>query len=94
MSYRYMYSGDATAFPVLGHQFPELAPVLTELSADHRLVADIVRRLRQLLVSVGPDNADTARRELDGLAAIVESHFQCGKNADSSRRSTRSKSVL
>ncbi|WP_406230639.1 hemerythrin domain-containing protein [Nocardia sp. NBC_01009] len=73
---RHHTSEDTTAFPALGNQFPELAPVLAELSADHHLVADILRRLQQLLAEVGPDNADTAKRELDGLAAILESHFQ------------------
>ncbi|MFQ6331835.1 hemerythrin domain-containing protein [Nocardia sp. CWNU-33] len=73
---RHHSSEDTTAFPALGNQFPELAPVLAELSADHHLVADILRRLQQLLAEVGPDNVDTAKRELDGLAAILESHFQ------------------
>jgi hemerythrin-like domain-containing protein len=73
---RHHTSEDTTAFPALGAQFPELAPVLAELSDDHRLVADILRRLEQLLASVGPDNADNVRRELDGLAAILESHFR------------------
>lgn len=43
---------------------------------DHQLVADILRRPTELLDSIGPDNSDTVRRELDGLAAILESHFQ------------------
>ncbi|WP_433527204.1 hemerythrin domain-containing protein [Nocardia pseudovaccinii] len=67
---------DTAAFPALAGQFPELAPVLAELRTDHQLVADILRRLTELLDSIGPDNADTVRRELDGLAAILESHFR------------------
>ncbi|WP_063824954.1 hemerythrin domain-containing protein [Nocardia pseudovaccinii] len=70
------HTGEDTAgFPALAGQFPELAPVLAELRTDHQLVADILRRLTELLDSIGPDNADTVRRELDGLAAILESHF-------------------
>lgn len=70
------HTGEDTAgFPALADQFPELAPVLAELRTDHELVADILRRLTELLDSIGPDNADTVRRELDGLAAILESHF-------------------
>ncbi|MET8876689.1 hemerythrin domain-containing protein [Nocardia sp. NPDC004604] len=67
---------DAAGFPALAGQFPELTPVLAELRADHQLVADILRRLTELLDSIGPDNSATVRRELDGLAAILESHFQ------------------
>ncbi|WP_433603124.1 hemerythrin domain-containing protein [Nocardia sp. CA-135953] len=48
---------------------------MAELRTDHQLVADILRRLTELLDSIGPDNADTVRRELDVLAAILESHF-------------------
>ncbi|MEU0505437.1 hemerythrin domain-containing protein [Nocardia sp. NPDC005998] len=67
---------DTAGFPALAGQFPELAPILAELRADHQLVADILRRLTELLDSIGPDNSATVRRELDGLAAILESHFQ------------------
>ncbi|MFI9503933.1 hemerythrin domain-containing protein [Nocardia sp. NPDC052566] len=73
---RHHVSEDTTTFPALAAQFPELAPVLAELRDDHRLVADILRRLEQLLTSVNPDNAGAALRELDGLTAILESHFQ------------------
>ncbi|MFI6217174.1 hemerythrin domain-containing protein [Nocardia brasiliensis] len=65
---------DIAAFPLLAAQFPELAPVLSELQADHGLVADIVRRLDGLLNAAA--NRDTVHRELDGLAAILESHFR------------------
>lgn len=39
------------------------------------VVTDILRGLIELLDSIGADNADTGRRELDGPAAILESHF-------------------
>jgi hemerythrin-like domain-containing protein len=69
-------SEDTTAFPALGERFPELVPVLEQLRQDHLLVADILRRLQQLLTTVTPDNAEQVRHELDGLTAILESHFQ------------------
>ena len=71
---RHHTSEDATAFPLLGARLPALAPVLEQLSQDHRLVEDIVLRLRELLSA--PENADEARREIDGLSAILESHFR------------------
>lgn len=70
---------DRTAFPVLAEEFPGLRPVLEKLQQDHHLVADILRRIETLVgdVQAEPDEveAQRVRRELDGLAAIMESHF-------------------
>lgn len=73
---RHHTSEDATAFPALAGQAPELAPVLEQLSQDHRLVEDIVLQLRELLCAVTSENLDEVRREVDGLSAILESHFR------------------
>ncbi|WP_067822926.1 hemerythrin domain-containing protein [Nocardia inohanensis] len=67
---------DETAFPVLAQRFPELAPVLGELSADHQLVAEILTRMTGLLAEVSAENLATVRGEVAGLSAILESHFQ------------------
>ncbi|GAB2563025.1 hemerythrin domain-containing protein [Nocardia heshunensis] len=67
---------DQTVFPVLAQQFPDLAPVLTELAADHRLVADILARMTELLTDASTDNLVAVRNEVSGLSAILESHFQ------------------
>ncbi|PXX55612.1 hemerythrin HHE cation binding domain-containing protein [Nocardia tenerifensis] len=69
-------SEDETAFPVLAQRFPDLGPVLTELSADHHLVADILTRMTTALADVSVENLATVRGELAGLSAILESHFQ------------------
>lgn len=69
-------SEDRTAFPALSRQFPEFAPVLEGLSEDHRLISDILGRMRSLLTMITPANAQDVRRELAGLSAIVESHFR------------------
>ncbi|RCG32415.1 hemerythrin domain-containing protein [Sphaerisporangium album] len=73
---------DGGAFVVLAERFPELRPTLELLKQDHRMVEDILRRLQELLDGLGAgggaDPAAEARRvlgELDGLAAILESHF-------------------
>ena len=65
------------AFPVLADQFPELRPVLVKLAADHKVVASILRRIEELPGGLGPDpsEAQRVRAELDGLAALLESHF-------------------
>jgi hemerythrin-like domain-containing protein len=70
---------DHAAFPALAEQFPELRPVLEELENDHHTVADILRRIEELLGGLGTGEgalpAQEVRKELDGLAALLESHF-------------------
>lgn len=67
---------DGELLPALRAAAPELAPVIDKLSEDHELVAGILRRIRELLTpgqtSLSPA---TLLRELDGLTAILESHF-------------------
>ncbi|TYC25171.1 hemerythrin domain-containing protein [Micromonospora sp. MP36] len=64
---------DAGAFRLLAEQVPELRPVLAQLSEDHRVVADLLRQVDALLA--GTDDGPAVRAELDGLAALLESHF-------------------
>lgn len=69
-------SEDRTAFPLLAQRFPDLAPVLAELAADHHLVADILTRMTAALAELSVESLDTVRGEIAGLSAILESHFQ------------------
>jgi hypothetical protein len=67
---------DGGAFPELAERFPELRPVLDELRRDHLLVEDALRSLETLLDD--PERqADpvTVQREIDSLAALMETHF-------------------
>ena len=50
--------------------------MLEQLSQDHRLVEDILRRLRELLSTMTTSTIEPVRREIDGLSAILESHFR------------------
>jgi hypothetical protein len=59
---------EAGAFPALAGQFPDLRPLLEKMAEDHVLIAGIVARVEAAA-------ADGAPGELDGLAAILESHF-------------------
>jgi iron-sulfur cluster repair protein YtfE (RIC family) len=76
---RHHIGEDDAAFPVLAAQFPELRPAIRELQHDHHLVAGILRNLEELLGGLvagpGPAEAQRVRSELDGLAALLESHF-------------------
>ncbi|MEU4806010.1 hemerythrin domain-containing protein [Actinosynnema sp. NPDC023587] len=69
---RHHTAEDDTGFPVLAAHHPELAPVLAELVADHRIVADALTRLADVLAD--PDPA-TVRSEVETLSALLETHF-------------------
>ncbi len=50
--------------------------MIDSLIEDHGLVAGILRRIRELLApGQTPSGPDALIRELDGLTAILESHF-------------------
>ncbi|MEV4516942.1 hemerythrin domain-containing protein [Dactylosporangium sp. NPDC049525] len=65
---------DAGMFAELLRLRPDLAPTIDKLVEDHEMIAWILSRIATLAAS--PDGAlDAISGELDGLAAIVESHF-------------------
>ncbi|GLW10050.1 hypothetical protein Misp01_51790 [Microtetraspora sp. NBRC 13810] len=50
--------------------------MLAELRRDHRLVEDSLRRLEALVAGLDRDRDPAeVRRELDSLAALMETHF-------------------
>jgi Hemerythrin HHE cation binding domain len=67
---------DAELLPALRAARPDLAGVIANLMEDHRIVAGLLTRLRDLLASprARTDPASIVG-ELDGLAAILENHF-------------------
>ncbi|MBB5854940.1 hemerythrin domain-containing protein [Amycolatopsis umgeniensis] len=71
---------DGGAFLVLAEKFPELRPVLEELAHDHEVMTGIIERLEELVAEVGPGSSQPeilyVQRELDGLTAIMETHFR------------------
>ena len=60
---------DATAFPAIAAQFPDLAPLLAQMQQDHEMIATIIKRVDALAGEPG------ARAELEGLASVMDSHF-------------------
>ncbi|MEU0547917.1 hemerythrin domain-containing protein [Micromonospora sp. NPDC005979] len=67
---------DAGAFRVLADEVPELRPVLANLIVDHEVVAGILARVEELLGDDRPLPTAQVRAELDGLAALLETHFR------------------
>ncbi|GAA2691391.1 hemerythrin domain-containing protein [Nonomuraea recticatena] len=66
------HEGEDTAlFPHLGTEHPELAETLTRLRSEHRVVARLMERIRQLLDHDGAAIGE----ELDRLATELEAHL-------------------
>ncbi|HWO60059.1 MAG TPA: hemerythrin domain-containing protein [Umezawaea sp.] len=70
---------DRVAFPEIAEEFPELRPVITQLKTDHNRIDWILNALDKLLAGLPDEPDQTARArvtaELDGLSAIMETHF-------------------
>ncbi|MFD8704830.1 hemerythrin domain-containing protein [Kitasatospora sp. NPDC059648] len=69
---------DEGLFTALLRERPDLAPTVARLVEDHGLIAALLARVRDLAdQAAGRDGAalEAIGRELDGLAAIMESHF-------------------
>lgn len=69
---------DDGMFAQLQRDYPDLAPTIAKLVQDHTMIDSIVTQVRDLAIrateSRGP-TLEAISRELDGLAAIMESHF-------------------
>jgi hemerythrin-like domain-containing protein len=70
---------DTSVFPVLAERHPELRDFLAGLVRDHHVIADLLAGVNAAALRLGGE-ADHERmtwiqRELDGLAAILETHF-------------------
>ncbi|GAA2058764.1 hypothetical protein GCM10009839_80910 [Catenulispora yoronensis] len=79
------HSEDAGMFAGLLDARPDLAPTVAKLVEDHGLIAGILARVADLAdraATAGPGPArDAIGGELDGLAAIMESHFRYEERA-------------
>lgn len=65
---------DVALFPELSARHPELRAMIAKLAADHDLIASLLGQLDHALGRSAP--RDELLRHLDGLAAIMESHFR------------------
>lgn len=63
---------------------PDLEPAISKLTEDHAAIAAILRQARALALQARSTPADSLaglQRQLDGLAAIAESHFRYEERA-------------
>jgi hemerythrin-like domain-containing protein len=66
-------SEEAALFPELSARHPRLGPTVAKLVQDHELIAGLLTQFdHALTTSATPDEL---ARHLDGLSAIMESHF-------------------
>ncbi|MFJ4191018.1 hemerythrin domain-containing protein [Kitasatospora sp. NPDC089509] len=75
---------DEGLFAALVRERPDLAPTVAKLVEDHGLITGILTRVRELTDEAATlPHADLAAigRELDGLAAVMESHFRYEERA-------------
>lgn len=66
-------SEDHVLFPAIEAAHPELAPVLRKLEQDHSMIAHLLGGLQSAVDSHAA--AEELDRHLEGVAAIMESHF-------------------
>lgn len=64
---------DQTLFPAIEAAHPELAPVLRNLMQDHSMIDHLLTALSAAVDSSAP--RQELERHLDGVTAIMESHF-------------------
>jgi hemerythrin-like domain-containing protein len=67
-------SEDAALFPELSARHPELTPVIAKLTQDHAMIAALLTQFGHALTA--PTGPGELARHLDGLSAIMESHFR------------------
>lgn len=65
---------DRALFPALRAEHPELGGVIDKLMQDHSMLAHLLASLRT--AAERGDDAASIGRHLDGIAAIMESHFR------------------
>lgn len=65
---------DRALFPALRAERPELGGIIDKLTQDHSMLAHLLSALRT--AAERGDDAASIGQHLDGIAAIMESHFR------------------
>lgn len=64
---------DRALFPAIAAAHPDLAPVLRKLEQDHSMIDFLLTALAAAVDAAAPP--DDIQRHLEGVSAIMESHF-------------------
>ncbi|GAB3303913.1 hypothetical protein GCM10027298_21820 [Epidermidibacterium keratini] len=64
---------DRTLFPAISAEHPELAPTIRRLEQDHSMIGYLLGNLQAAVDRTAP--RAELERHLEGVAAIMESHF-------------------
>lgn len=75
---------DDGMFSQLLRERPDLAPTIAKLVEDHGMITSILSQVRELTDRASESHGpalEAIGRELDGLAAIMESHFRYEERA-------------
>jgi hemerythrin-like domain-containing protein len=67
-------SEDIALFPELSARYPALRPTIAKLTEDHELIAMLLTQFDRALASAAAPSELSLH--LEGLSAIMESHFQ------------------
>jgi hemerythrin-like domain-containing protein len=67
-------SEDLALFPELSRRHPALRPTIAKLEQDHQLIASLLTQFDEALTSSAAPNE--LLPHLDGLSALMESHFR------------------
>lgn len=70
---------DRVLFPAIAAEHPELADTLRALTQDHSMIAHLIAGMEHALDSSAPP--DELQHHLDGIGAIMESHFRYEERA-------------
>lgn len=70
---------DRTLFPAIAAAHPELADTLRRLEQDHSMIDHLIAGVEQAARSRA--EAAVLERHLDGIAAVMESHFRYEERA-------------
>ncbi|WP_460497739.1 hemerythrin domain-containing protein [Glycomyces tarimensis] len=66
-------SEDVGLFPQIVAERPDLAPVIGKLMTDHDMLEHLIGEFAAAMAS--GEDAESLHRHLDGIGAIMESHF-------------------
>lgn len=66
-------SEDSALFPELAARHPDVRPTISKLRQDHEMIASLLQQFAHALGSGAPPSVLASH--LDGLSAIMESHF-------------------